>query len=46
MTLQTRSYAMKRTVGVDFDEADRRARAALEEEGFGIPRRLDELRRS
>jgi uncharacterized protein (DUF302 family) len=35
------SYAMRRNLDVDFDEADRRARAALEEEGFGVLTEID-----
>lgn len=35
------SYAMKRSVRLDFDEADRRVRAALQEEGFGVLTEID-----
>jgi uncharacterized protein (DUF302 family) len=34
-------YAMKRTIEQDFDEADRRIREALAEEGFGILTEID-----
>lgn len=34
-------YAMRRTLDMDFEEADRRTRAALEEEGFGVLTEID-----
>lgn len=34
-------YAMKRILELDFDEADGRVRAALEEEGFGVLTEID-----
>jgi uncharacterized protein (DUF302 family) len=34
-------YAMRRTLDIDFDEADRRTRAALEAEGFGVLTEID-----
>jgi uncharacterized protein (DUF302 family) len=34
-------YAMRRTLDLDFDDADRRVRAALEEEGFGVLTEID-----
>lgn len=34
-------YAMRRTLDMDFEEADRRTRAALEEEGFGVLTKID-----
>ena len=34
-------YAMRRTLDVDFEEADRRTRAALEDEGFGVLTEID-----
>ncbi|MGK7312828.1 MAG: DUF302 domain-containing protein [Candidatus Longimicrobiales bacterium M2_2A_002] len=41
MNEQNRSYAMKRTLDLDFDEVDRRVRGALEEEGFGVLTEID-----
>jgi len=34
-------YAMRRTLDMDFEEADLRTRAALEEEGFGVLTEID-----
>ena len=34
-------YAMRRTLDMDFEEADRRTRAALEDEGFGVLTEID-----
>ncbi len=34
-------YAMRRTLEMGFEEADRRTRAALEEEGFGVLTEID-----
>lgn len=34
-------YAMRRTFDLDFEEADRRVRAALEAEGFGVLTEID-----
>jgi uncharacterized protein (DUF302 family) len=36
-----KSYAIRRTVDIGFDEADRRVRAALEAEGFGVLTEID-----
>lgn len=38
---QNGSYAMKRTLELDFDEVDRRVRDALGEEGFGVLTEID-----
>lgn len=37
----TASYALSRTVGLSYDEADRRVREALKEEGFGVLTEID-----
>lgn len=34
-------YAMRRTLDMDFEEADRRTRSALEDEGFGVLTEID-----
>lgn len=34
-------YAMRRTLDLEFEEADRRVRAALEAEGFGVLTEID-----
>lgn len=34
-------YAMRRTLDMGFEEADRRTRAALEDEGFGVLTEID-----
>lgn len=41
MNEQSQSYAMKRTLKLDFDEVDRRVREALQEEGFGVLTEID-----
>lgn len=41
MSEQSRSYAMRRTMQVDFDEVDRRVRDALKEQGFGVLTEID-----
>ena len=41
MEQTTASYALARTVDVPYEEADRRVRAALEDEGFGILTEID-----
>ena len=40
-TMTENGYAMRRNLDIDFDEADRRTRAALEEEGFGVLTEID-----
>ncbi len=41
MTETNTRYAMKRTLELDYDEADRRVRDALQEEGFGVLTEID-----
>lgn len=41
MTAETVRYALKRTVKLSWQEADRRVRAALQDEGFGILTEID-----
>ena len=41
MTTKTARYAIARTLQVPFEEADRRVRAALQSEGFGILTEID-----
>ncbi|MGK7311308.1 MAG: DUF302 domain-containing protein [Candidatus Longimicrobiales bacterium M2_2A_002] len=41
MTQTTASYALSRTVDLSFEEADRRVRDALQEEGFGVLTEID-----
>lgn len=41
MTKPTAQYAIARTVDLPYDEADRRIRDALKEEGFGILTEID-----
>ena len=41
MTVNQASYALSRTVSLSYEEADRRVREALEEEGFGVLTEID-----
>lgn len=41
MTQATASYALSRTVDLSYEEADRRVRDALQEEGFGVLTEID-----
>lgn len=41
MAEPTARYALSRTVDLSFDEADRRVREALQEEGFGVLTEID-----
>lgn len=41
MPVGNQTYAMRRTVALDFSEADRRVREALQEEGFGVLTEID-----
>lgn len=41
MNAETVRYALKRTVKLSWQEADRRVRAALQDEGFGILTEID-----
>jgi uncharacterized protein (DUF302 family) len=41
MTEPQVSYAIARTVQISYEEADRRVRAALKEEGFGVLTEID-----
>lgn len=41
MTSETGEYGLKKTVSLDFEEADSRIREALKEEGFGILTEID-----
>ena len=41
MTRTTATYALSRTVDLSFEEADRRVRDALQEEGFGVLTEID-----
>jgi uncharacterized protein (DUF302 family) len=41
MTTSNGGYAIRRTVDIGFDEADRRVREALESEGFGVLTEID-----
>lgn len=41
MTVANASYALSRTVSLSFEEADRRVRDALQEEGFGVLTEID-----
>lgn len=41
MTQATASYALSRTVDLSYEEADKRVRDALQEEGFGVLTEID-----
>ena len=41
MTVNQASYALSRTVALSYEEADRRVREALQEEGFGVLTEID-----
>jgi uncharacterized protein (DUF302 family) len=41
MTTPQASYAIARTLPISFDEADRRVREALKDEGFGVLTEID-----
>jgi uncharacterized protein (DUF302 family) len=41
MAVQQASYAIARTVALSFEEADRRVREALKDEGFGVLTEID-----
>lgn len=41
MTEATASYALSRTLPISYEEADRRVREALQDEGFGVLTEID-----
>ena len=41
MTARTARYALQRTVNLSYEEADRRVREALQQEGFGVLTEID-----
>ena len=41
MTVPNEAYALARTVDISYEEADRRVREALQEEGFGVLTEID-----